>query len=198
MLNHLSLPYKFCKLSHETDLFNLFIKIKLQSNIVFLKVTALGSHTVLETVLPLPITMVKLWYWNSLELVGYNRLNVFQCPKMSFLEIILQFRENKKVGRTQVGRIDWRATGMFTDQKIVYWNRCDIAHYSDVTPSCSWCLVPYAWPFFRTFSGGPYSEYKLVIWTHEIPDFVDIFSGSWKGLPLRSSPSIDCLHFENS
>ncbi|GFW48222.1 hypothetical protein TNCV_2383061 [Trichonephila clavipes] len=50
-------------------------------------------------------SMVKLGYWNSVQLFGYSCLNAFQCPEMMSLDVFLQFQKEEKVTRTQVGRI---------------------------------------------------------------------------------------------
>ncbi|GFX15302.1 hypothetical protein TNCV_3302321 [Trichonephila clavipes] len=59
---------------------------------------------------------MELGYWNSLQLVGYSRLNVFQCPKMMSLEVILQFRKEEKV----TSRVN---KGAEEQQECSYWPR---------------------------------------------------------------------------
>lgn len=75
-------------------LFNFFIRIGLQFNI--------NSLIILPKWLPIIIAVVELWYWNSLQLVGYySHLNVFEFPRM----IIFKFWEEEKDTKTQVRRI---------------------------------------------------------------------------------------------
>ncbi|KAJ4428392.1 hypothetical protein ANN_24412 [Periplaneta americana] len=56
----------------------------------------LGSHTALEMVLLLLITVLELGYWNTLQLVGYGCLNVAQGSKTTSLEVCFQSREQEK------------------------------------------------------------------------------------------------------
>lgn len=76
----------------------------------------------------------------------------------SSLDLDFQLREEKKFTRTQVRRIRTRRSfkNVFTDQNIVYWNCfCDKDHYRDAIVACSWCLVPYVWPFFEIVQEPP-------------------------------------------
>lgn len=82
---------------------NCFTGIKLQIHIVSFKVTTLGSHTALQTILPFLITVLELGYWNSLQLFGYGCLNILQCQKITYIEVIFQSWEQKKFTWTQVG-----------------------------------------------------------------------------------------------
>jgi len=65
----------------------------------------LRPHTALETFLSLLIAVLEPQYWKNLQLVGFNRLHVFDCPKMISLEVIFQLWEEEKVTRTQARRI---------------------------------------------------------------------------------------------
>lgn len=70
--------------------FNKFIQIELLFNISP-KITSLGRYTALEMV----IAVLELRYWISLQVVGYNRLNVFESPKMSPLRGFYNFGKRK-------------------------------------------------------------------------------------------------------
>ncbi|GFX56724.1 hypothetical protein TNCV_494721 [Trichonephila clavipes] len=59
----------------------------------------ISSIPTLETFLPFLIALVELRYWNSLQLVGYSRLDVFRCPKMMSLEGLSQVTKALDVRR---------------------------------------------------------------------------------------------------
>lgn len=80
-----NIKYKLWKLSNKTNFLNVFIRIKLQFNNVFFETTYFWNHTVLEMILSILTAMMELRYWNNLQLVGYNILNVWMCLKVSFL-----------------------------------------------------------------------------------------------------------------
>lgn len=59
--------------------------------------------------------------------MGYSRLNVFDCPKMTFLGVNFRYREKGKVKRTQVRQMRWlrRNVNVFTSQKLVWYHAHD-------------------------------------------------------------------------
>lgn len=75
--------------------------IVLQFNISSFKIISLESHTA-RSVLLLFKVVLELGYCNSIQLVDYSRLNVFESPQMTFLEVNFQSREKEKVKRTRV------------------------------------------------------------------------------------------------
>ncbi len=92
--------YEVCKLNSETDLKQKIIWIILQIiiNIIFLKVTSFSSHTMLETVFPIFISVLEVRFRNSLQLISYSLLNVFDCAKMT-LRQFFNFRKRKNSQR---------------------------------------------------------------------------------------------------
>lgn len=114
--------YEVCKLCNETDFFQILYSNKItivycysQNDFLLKPYSAGGGSSIL-------IEVLELRYWNSLQRVGYSRLNIFDCPKMSCFEVIFQSRKEKKVTMTKI-RLIWRLRyhrNVFTGQKLIY------------------------------------------------------------------------------
>ncbi len=110
----------------------------------------------LETVLPIFITVLKVRFRNSLQLIRYSLLNVFHGAKIMSFETIFQFWVEEKVARTRDGRIRrlLSHTNVLLDQKLVNWNCCvarGVGRCHNATPSCFSCFLSQT-SLFKNFS----------------------------------------------
>jgi hypothetical protein len=74
-------------------------------NIISVKVVPLGSHTPLETLLPLPVAVLKVFLWKLPQLVCHDLLDVVHRSKMTTFEVEFEFWETEEVTRTQIMRV---------------------------------------------------------------------------------------------
>ena len=83
---------------------NILLRTELQISIVPFNVVPLGSHTLPETLLPLPVAVLEVFMWKCHQLVYHDPLDVVHSFKMTTFEVEFEFREKQEVARTQIRR----------------------------------------------------------------------------------------------
>ena len=97
--------YEVCLKSNETGAIKLFINNWTTVHIIPFKVVALGSHTLLETLLPLPLAVLEVFLWKCPQLICHDHLDVVHHSKMTTFEVEFEFWEKEEVTRTQIRRV---------------------------------------------------------------------------------------------
>jgi len=92
-----------CLKSNEIGAIIFLLTTELQINIFFFKVVPLGSHTPLETLLPLQVAVLEVFMWKCPQLVCHDLVDV-RSSKMTF-EVEFDFWEKDEVTRTQIRRV---------------------------------------------------------------------------------------------
>jgi len=78
---------------------------ELQINITPLKVVPLGSHTMPETLLPLPVAVLQVSMWKCPQLDCHVLSDAVHSSKTTTFEVEFEFREKEEVTRTQIRRL---------------------------------------------------------------------------------------------
>ena len=114
--------YEVCLKSNETGARILFLNNWTTNQHYPFKVVPLGSHTPPETLLPLPVAVLKVFMWNCPQLVCQGLLDVVHSSKMTTFEVEFEFREKKEVTRTQIRRVWglWNRWNTPVGQKFVH------------------------------------------------------------------------------
>ena len=95
-----------CLKSNETGATNILLTTQLQINTIPFEVVLLGSHTLLETLLPLPVpVLLEVFMWKCPQLVCNDLLDVVHTSKMTTFEAEFEFREKEENTQTQIRRV---------------------------------------------------------------------------------------------
>jgi hypothetical protein len=102
---HIQTVYKVCLKSNATGAKNFLLTNKLKINIIRFNAVPLGSHTLPETLLPLPIAVLEVFMWKCPQIVCHDHLDVVHSSKMKTFEVEFEFREKEEVKRTQTRQV---------------------------------------------------------------------------------------------
>ena len=92
--------YKFTLRIRNTYCYNIFLlETELQFNIIPSKVIPLGSHTLPETLVPLPVALLQVITWKCPQLARHDLSDVVHRSRRTTFEVEFEFR-GKGVTRT--------------------------------------------------------------------------------------------------
>ena len=65
----------------------------------------MGSHTLPETLLSLPVALLQVFMWTCPQLVCHDRLDIVHSSKMAAFEVEFGLRVKEEVTQTQIRRV---------------------------------------------------------------------------------------------
>ena len=149
--------YEVCLKSNETGAVKFFVTTALQSTIITSKVVPLGSHTLLEMLLPLLVAMLEIFMWKCPQLVCHDLLHVVRSSKMTTFEMEFEFQEKEEVARTQIRRVwglrnHWNTLLLL---EVLQLQKLEVLAFSTSSFSLHWFLMQslqlFILMFFRSF-----------------------------------------------